>query len=75
MIKLFAKNTPKTQLVNNENMLYNLTDYATYCKINYNLNSNHSLTLILNESLLGDKINKIGFKQIIKVKVLDGNYD
>ena len=75
MIRLFAKNTPKTQLVNNENMLYNLTDYATYCKINYNLNSNHSLTLILNENLLGDKINEIGFKQIIKVKILDGNYD
>ena len=75
MIRLFNKDTSKVDLVNNTNMLLQLDDYCTYCKINYSLDSNHTITLVLNESLLGDKINQIGFKQILKVKTLEGNYD
>ena len=75
MIRLFNKDTSKADLVADNNMLLQLDDYCTYCKINYSLDSNHTITLTLSESLLGDKINQIGFKQILKVKTLEGNYD
>ena len=75
MIKLFNKDTSKSDLVANNNMLLQLDDYCTYSKINYSLDSNHTITLTLNEKLLGNKINQIGFKQILKVKTLEGNYD
>ena len=43
--------------------------------INYNLDSNHIITVELDSSLAEEIINTIGFKQIIKAKTLEGYYE
>lgn len=54
-----------------------LDDICLDYKINYNLDSNHTISITLDSSLAEEKgiINKIGFKQIIYAKTLENNYE
>ena len=54
-----------------------LDDVCLDYKINYNLDSNHTISITLDSSLAEEKgiINKIGFKQIIYAKTLENNYE
>ena len=54
-----------------------LDDICLDYKINYNLDSNHIISITLDSSLAEEKgiINKIGFKQIIYAKTLENNYE
>lgn len=63
---LFNQGTSKTDLKANKNLLMNLEQYALSSQINYNMDSNHTLTVALDVDLLADKVNSIPQKGIIK---------
>lgn len=62
---------------NEEKLIAVLDDVCLDYKINYNLDSNHTIGITLDSSLTEEKgiINKIGFKQIIYAKTLENNYE
>ena len=62
---------------NEEKLIAMLDDICLDYKINYNLDSNHTISITLDSSLAEEKgiINKIGFKQIIYAKTLENNYE
>lgn len=62
---------------NEEKLIAVLDDICLDYKINYNLDSNHTISITLDSSLAEEKgiINKIGFKQIIYAKTLENNYE
>ena len=62
---------------NEEKLIAVLDDVCLDYKINYNLDSNHTISITLDSSLAEEKgiINKIGFKQIIYAKTLENNYE
>lgn len=70
---LFKAETSKADLINNteDRIIAVLDDMALSGVINYNLDSNHTITVELDSDKAEVIINKIGFKQIIKAKTLD----
>lgn len=74
---LFKAETSKADLINNteDRIIAVLDDMALSGVINYNLDSNHSITVELDSDKAEVIINKIGFKQIIKAKTLEDDYE
>ncbi len=74
---LFKAETSKADLINNteDRIIAVLDEMALSAKINYNLNSNHTITVELESDLAEGIINEIGFKQIIKAKTLEDDYE
>lgn len=74
---LFKAETSKADLINNteDRIIAVLDDMALSAVINYNLDSNHTITVELDSDKAEVIINKIGFKQIIKAKTLEDDYE
>lgn len=74
---LFKAETSKADLINNteDRIIAVLDEMALSAKINYNLDSNHTITVELESDLAEGIINEIGFKQIIKAKTLEDDYE
>ena len=74
---LFKAETSKADLINNteDRIIAVLDDMALSGVINYNLDSNHTITVELDSDKAEVIINKIGFKQIIKAKTLEDDYE
>ena len=74
---LFKAETSKSDLINNteDKIIAVLDDIALSASINYNLDSNHTINIELDSSLAEEVINQIGFKQIIKAKTLEDDYE
>lgn len=74
---LFKAETSKADLINNteDRIIAVLDDMALSGVINYNLDSNHIITVELDSDKAEVIINKIGFKQIIKAKTLEDDYE
>lgn len=74
---LFYAETPKADLINNtqNKIIAVLDEMALSANINYNLDSNHTITVKLDSDLAEGIINKIGFKQIIKAKTIEDDYE
>lgn len=74
---LFKAETSKYDLINNteDKIIATLDDMALSATINYNLDSNHTINIELDSSLAEEVINTIGFKQIIKAKTLEDEYE
>lgn len=74
---LFKAETSKYDLINNtqDKIIAVLDDMALEAKINYNLDSNHTITVDLDSDLALEIINVVGFKQIIKAKTLEDDYE
>lgn len=74
---LFKAETSKVDLINNteDKIIAVLDDMALNAVINYNLDSNHTITVELDSDKAEGIINKIGFKQIIKAKTLEDDYE
>lgn len=65
-IILFNKETSKADLIGNRNVVTSLDGYSLDGKIKYNIDSNHMLYLTLDVDLLGNLVNSIPQKGIIK---------
>lgn len=74
---LFKAETSKYDLINNtqDKIIAVLDDMALDAKINYNLDSNHTITVDLDSDLASKIINVVGFKQIIKAKTIKDEYE
>lgn len=74
---LFKAETSKGDLINNteDRIITVLDDVAISANINYGLDSNHTITVDLDSDLAEGIINTIGFKQIIKAKTLEDDYE
>lgn len=74
---LFKAETSKADLINNteDRIIAVLDDMALSGVINYNLDSNHTITVELDSDKAEVIINEIGFKQIIKAKTLEDDYE
>lgn len=74
---LFKAETPKADLMANtsDKIISILDDMALSASISFNLDSNHTITVELDSDLAEGIINEIGFKQIIKAKTIDNDYE
>lgn len=74
---LFKESTNKNDLIrNNQNSIIGVLDeYTLSASIEYNLDSNHILTVLIDTELGRSVINQIGEKQILKVQGQNGVYD
>ena len=63
---LFKAETPKSDLINNteDKIIAVLDDIALSASIDYNLDSNHIITIELDSSLAEEIINQIAFKPL-----------
>lgn len=76
-IRLFKSETSKADLLANkqDRLIAVLDEMVLRAVINYNIDSNHTVTVELDSDLAEGIINKIGFKQIIYARTLEGNYE